>query len=111
MPTANMLAVGQHIGGDPLASQLALIEYVPVVVRDNYVRAHAATFSNEYSWCSPPSTACDALGGPAEADVYAQSGAVMDSRRTSSRMLEKGVLVRSLTMRSARLHAACLSGS
>jgi hypothetical protein len=27
-----------------------------VVMRKNYVRAHAATFSNQYSWCSPPST-------------------------------------------------------
>src|SRR5712671_4699191 len=28
-----------------------------VVVRNKYVRAHAANFSNQYSWCSPPSTA------------------------------------------------------
>jgi hypothetical protein len=26
-------------------------------VRNNCVRAHAAMFSNQYSWCSPPSTA------------------------------------------------------
>ena len=27
------------------------------MVRNNYVRAHAAAFSNQYSWCNPPSTA------------------------------------------------------
>jgi len=27
------------------------------VVRNKYVRIHATTFSNQYSWCRPPSTA------------------------------------------------------
>ena len=27
------------------------------VVRNNSVRTHAAMFSSQYSWCSPPSTA------------------------------------------------------
>jgi hypothetical protein len=35
------------------------------LVRNNYVRAHAAIFSNQYSWCNPPSTALRRTRWPA----------------------------------------------